>query len=102
MKINEFIMGLLGTPSSLKPKSKNEVNEAQLDEDDLILVPGQGHKLKSGFIPHAEDRRDHEVEMARGDLFQAFKNAEQIHKLIKDTTEDDGLEGWVQAKILIG
>lgn len=97
-KTKEQIMAILGTPSSLRPKSKNEVNEAQLDEEDLIIVPGQG-RVKGGFIPHAEDRRDHEVEMARGDLFQAYQNAEKIHKLIKDVTEDEGLEGWVQAKI---
>jgi len=79
--------------------SKKPVQEAQLDEEDLILVPGQGHRLKSGFIPHAEDRRDHEVEMARSDLHQAHKNSSKIHKLIKNVSEDEGLEGWVQAKI---
>lgn len=73
--------------------------KAHLEEDDLILVPGQGHRLKSGFIPHAEDRRDHEVEMARSDLYQAHKNSSKIHKLIKNVSEDEGLEGWVQAKI---
>jgi hypothetical protein len=55
--------------------------------------------LKSGFISHAEDRRDHEVEMARSDLYQAHKNSSKIHKLIKNVSEDEGLEGWVQAKI---
>ena len=78
---------------------KQEVREAKLEEDDLIIVPGQGHKLKGGFIPHDQDRRDHEVEMARGDLYQAHKNSSKIHKLIKDVSEDEGLEGWVQAKI---
>ena len=81
-----------------KLELKQEVREAKLEEDDLIIVPGQGHR-KGGFISRADDRRDHEVEMARGDLYQAHKNSSKIHKLIKNVSEDDGLEGWVQAKI---
>jgi len=77
-----------------------QVNEAHLEEDDLIIVPGQGHRLKSGFIPHEQDRRDHEVEMAKSDLFQAAKNAKQVYELIHDVTEEEGLEGWVQEKII--
>ena len=75
------------------------LGENDLHEDDFILVPGQGNKLISGFIPHDQDRTDHEVQMARGDLFQCAKNAKQILDLIRDRTEDEGLEGWVQAKI---
>lgn len=79
-------------------KKGKEINEAELQEDDIIIVPGQGHK-RGGFISRADDRRDHEVEMARGDLYQAHKNSSKIHKLIKHVSEDEGLEGWVQAKI---
>jgi RNA polymerase sigma factor (sigma-70 family) len=75
------------------------LGENDLHEDDFILVPGQGNKLISGFIPHDQDRTDHEVQMARGDLFQCAKNAKQILDLIRDRTEDEGIEGWVQAKI---
>jgi len=89
-----------GVPSSvIKHKQGKKIKEDELRETDLIVVPGQGHRLKSGFIPHAEDRRDHEVEMARSDLHQAHKNSSKIHKLIKNVSEDEGLEGWVQAKI---
>lgn len=86
-------------PFANSVKESRQIEEAHLEEDDLIIVPGQGHKLKSGFIPHSEDRRDHEVEMARSDLYQAHKNSSKIHKLIKNVSEDEGLEGWVQAKI---
>lgn len=82
------------------PHSKKTVHEAHLEEDDLILVPGQGHRLKSGFIPHDKDRTDHEVEMAKSDLFQAAKNAKQVYEMIADVSEDEGLEGWVQEKII--
>ena len=76
------------------------INEADLSEQDLIMVPGQGKKLKPGFISKADDRTDHEVEMARSDLFQSAKNAKKVYSMIKDVGEDEGLEGWVQEKII--
>jgi hypothetical protein len=81
-------------------ESKKSVQEAHLEEDDVIIVPGQGRKLKSGFIPHGESRVDHEVEMARSDLFQAAKNAKQVYEMIQGVSEEEGLEGWVQEKII--
>jgi hypothetical protein len=81
-------------------ESKKAVQEAHLEEDDLILVPGQGLTRKTGFIKHGESRLDHEVEMARSDLFSAAKNAKQVYELIADLTEEEGLEGWVQEKII--
>jgi len=77
-----------------------ELSEADLQEDDIILVPGQGRKMKTGFVPHGQSRLDHEVEMARSDLFSAAKNAQQVYAMIKDVSEDEGLEGWVQEKII--
>ena len=77
-----------------------ELSEAQLEEDDVIVVPGQGRKTKTGFVPHGQSRVDHEVEMARSDLFQAAKNAQQVFSMIKDVSEDQGLDGWVQEKII--
>ena len=77
-----------------------ELSEAQLEEDDVIVVPGQGRKSKTGFVPHGQSRIDHEVEMARSDLFSAAKNAQQVFSMIKDVSEDEGLDGWVQEKII--
>ena len=77
-----------------------ELSEAHLEEDDVIVVPGQGRSRKSGFVPHGKSRLDHEVEMARSDLFSAAKNAQQVYSMIKDLSEEEGLEGWVQEKII--
>jgi len=77
-----------------------ELSEADLSEQDLIVVPGQGRKSKTGFVPHGESRLDHEVEMARSDLFSAAKNAQQVYSMIKDLSEEEGLDGWVQEKII--
>ena len=77
-----------------------EISEAQLEEDDVIVVPGQGRSRKNGLVPHGQSRLDHEVEMARSDLFSAAKNAQQVYLMIKDVGEDEGLDGWVQEKII--
>lgn len=81
-------------------KPTPSVNEADLSEQDLIVVPGQGRKLKTGFVPHGKSRVDHEVEMAVSDLFSAGKNAEKIYNIVRSVSEDEGLEGWVQEKII--
>jgi hypothetical protein len=56
--------------------------------------------MKPGFISKAADRTDREVEMALGDLFQAAKNAKMTYDMLKDISEDEGIEGWVQEKII--
>jgi hypothetical protein len=81
-------------------KTKDKVQEAKLDEEDLILVPGQTISRKNGFIPHGKSRVDHEIEMAKSDLYQIVKNAKSAFDCIKDKSEDEGLEGWVQEKII--
>jgi len=82
-------------------KEKPEpVNEADLQEDDIIVVPGQGRLRKTGFVKHGQSRVDHEVEMARSDLFSAAKNAKQVLEMIHSVSEEEGLEGWVQEKII--
>jgi len=94
-KSKEQLKHVLGDPDA-----KKTVQEADLQEDDLIIVPGQGRSRKNGLIKHGESRLDHEVEMARSDLFSAAKNAKQVYELIADVSEEEGLEGWVQEKII--
>ena len=45
--------------------------------------------------------RDHEVQMARSQLYSAAQAAIQIHRLLRDVSEMEGLEGWVQTKIAV-
>ena len=42
---------------------------------------------------------DHEVQMARSELYRAAKSAIALHEMLKQVTERQGLEGWVQNKI---
>jgi len=70
--------------------------EAALSEEELLLAPGQGVRFKTELMPK---RTDHEVEMARNQLRSSFENAKHIYQSIKDLSEIQGLDGWVQAKI---
>ena len=81
-------------------QDKKKVEEAKLDEDDLIVIPGRGMKRKTGFVKNGESRVDHEVAMARSDLVACYKNAKAIFELLKSRTEEEGLEGWVQEKLI--
>ena len=80
-------------------RSPNDLHEEELSEDDLIIVPGQNKRTR-GFIPKQDVRTDREVEMAKGDLFQCIKNSKTIFDMIADISEEDGIEGWVQEKII--
>tara|TARA_B100000900_G_scaffold179974_1_gene152627 strand:- start:883 stop:1926 length:1044 start_codon:yes stop_codon:yes gene_type:complete len=46
-----------------------------------------------------EVEKDHEVQMARSDLYKAAKYAVSIHKMMKDVSEMEGIDGWVASKI---
>jgi hypothetical protein len=76
------------------------VQEAKLDEEDIIIVPGRGAKRKTGFVTRGQSRVDHEVEMARSDVLATIKNAKAIYTLLQNRSEEEGLEGWVQEKLI--
>ena len=43
--------------------------------------------------------RDHEVQMARSDLYKIAKYAIKLNEMMKNVSEAEGIEGWQQAKI---
>ena len=72
------------------------VSEAHISEEELLLAPGQGVRYKTELMPK---RTDHEVEMAKNQLRTAAQSAKRIYQNIRDLSEIQGLDGWVQAKI---
>ena len=85
-----------GIQTSEKFPNSKAVKEGQISEDDIILMPGQGRKLKPGLM---SKRVDNEVEMSRSELYQSAKDAKQVCDMLKSVSEMQGLDGWVQAKI---
>ncbi len=58
--------------------------------------------VKEGLSDEAMNvDRDHEVQMARAQLYHLANDAIRLHKLLKTITESDGLEGWMQSKITL-
>jgi len=45
--------------------------------------------------------RDHEVQMARSQMYSSAQAAIEIHRLLRDISEMEGLEGWVQSKLTL-
>ena len=45
--------------------------------------------------------QDHEVQMARADCYNAAKYAIELHRILKDMSEAQGLDGWVSEKITL-
>jgi len=84
-----------------KEEMRRSLKEDEIVEADLILMPGQIKGKDKSFIPHEKDRRDHEVEMARSELYAAAKDAQRIYKMIQNRTEDEGLMGWQQSYITL-
>ena len=58
--------------------------------------------IKENFVADATAaHQDHEVQMARSDCYNAAKYAIELHKLLKNISEQEGLEGWVSEKITL-
>jgi hypothetical protein len=58
--------------------------------------------LTEGIVEDAHEmHQDHEVQMARKDCYQAAEHAIALHKMLRHVSENQGLEGWVAAKITL-
>ena len=58
------------------------------------------NKVKAGLGDLAAmAERDHEVQMARADLYKLAKYAIKLHDMLKGVSEAEGIQGWQQAKI---
>jgi hypothetical protein len=78
-------------------KEKPEpVNEAHLEEDDIIVVPGQGRLKKTGFVKHDPDRAEHEGETLKNSLHTIIRVASELDKQL--STRDNFPE-WVSEKV---
>ena len=74
----------------------SQVDEAKLEEDDIILVPGQGRIRKSGFIKHDPDRAEHEGQTLKNSLHTIIRVASHLDK---ELSVRDNFPEWVSEKI---
>ena len=71
------------------------------DQAHTIRKPDFGESTVREGLADLADRaeRDHEVQMARSDLYKIAKYAIKLHEMMKSVSEAEGIEGWQQAKI---
>jgi hypothetical protein len=64
------------------------------------VLKKQNEAVKEGLgdLAHRAEQ-DHEVQMARAELYKLAKYAIKLHDMLKSVSEAEGLEGWVQSKI---
>jgi hypothetical protein len=77
-------------------EGKKRIKEAELSEEDIILVPGQGRKLKSGFIKHDSDKTEREGETLKNSLHTIIRVAKALDR---ELSTRDNFPEWVSEKI---
>lgn len=83
-----------------KPKKKNSTRSKDKQYQYTIWSIIMTDNIKEGLADLADRaERDHEVQMARSDLYKIAKYAIKLHEMLKGVSEEEGLEGWVQSKI---
>ena len=93
--------------NSVEARKQMNLKEANVTEEDVmekevLVIPGSKKRdRKSGFVPHGESRVDHEVKMAKSDLFATAQNAQDIMRYLKDRSEEEGIKGWMQSYITL-
>lgn len=80
----------------IKTREEEPVAEAKLDEDDIIMIPGQGQRVKPGFHKHDPDKAEHEGETLKNSLRTIIRVASHLDKEL-DT--QDNFPEWVSEKI---
>ena len=68
------------------------MREAELKKQEIVQEGGL-----ADMADMAE--RDHEVQMARAELYKIAKYAIKLHEMLKGVSEAQGMEGWQQSKI---
>jgi len=94
------IGGALSAQDGIKAYNKTDKNKREFVIENKSEDKNMNKAIKEGLADLAgRAEADHEVQMARADLYKIAKYAIKLHDMLKDVSEEQGLEGWVQAKI---
>jgi hypothetical protein len=84
----------------IKSKDIKQLNGQDWKLREQTLKDNKMKKVNEGLAELAGvAEKDHEVQMARADLYKIAKYAIKLHDMLKGVSETEGLEGWQQAKI---
>ena len=74
-------------------------NMADLQKHQHDLIKDESIQTEDLAQMAQKVEQDHEVQMARSDLYKAAKYSIALHEMLKNVSEEQGIEGWVAAKI---
>ena len=74
-------------------------NMADLQKHQHDLIKDESIQTEDLAQMAQKVEQDHEVKMARSDLYKEAKYSIKLHERLKGMSEEEGLEGWVAAKI---
>jgi hypothetical protein len=87
---------MTGATAAIEKKRKGLSKHKQV----AAVLKRANEEVKEGLGDEAHlAEQDHEVQMARAELYKLAKYAIKLHEMLKGISERDGLEGWVQSKI---
>ena len=61
--------------------------------------PTEDSEFDRDMEAEPSDHPDHEVNMAKSDMYKAMRYALDIYKMLERVSEQEGIEGWVAAKM---
>lgn len=93
---SKYKMSKADAKKNLSAKQTKPVSEAELSEDDVILIPGQGRVRKTGFIKHDPDKAEHEGQTLKNSLHTIIRVATHLDK---ELSVRDNFPEWVSEKI---
>jgi len=76
--------------------SMTKVNEEEIAEQDLIVIPGQGRLRRTGFVKHDLDHGEHEGHTLKNSLHTIARAASDLDKRLSVQSE---FPEWVSEKI---
>lgn len=82
------------TNKAFIPKNKKGTNTQPHKEQIMKKKTNEGLADIAGKVD-----QDHEVQMARSDLYKLAEYSIKLHDMLKSIPEEQGIEGWQQAKI---
>lgn len=104
-KAAELSTQLIKVGTNFGPKNPAEaVKNAGLDVEGFKAIVAKVNGKKESVAEGLADmagmaERDHEVQMARAELYKIAKYAIKLHEMLKGVSEAEGIEGWMQSKI---
>jgi hypothetical protein len=72
---------------------------AQILGDDVVGFGVEEDSEYDADMTPEKDHDDHEVNMAKSQMFQAMGYAKDIYSMLEKVSEQEGIEGWVAAKL---